>query len=103
VFKNSFENFNNYKDTMPSWIKAKEDAKAYFDAGNKNLIASTHTEDFFRRFLVGNVNVKGEQLGGGLSEALEKAGFVYVPRDSEDTITNFIGDAINWLDKDIVN
>lgn len=100
--KDSFEKFNQFKDTMPSWEKAKQEAQSWFDKGGVDLVATQHTQDFFRRFLLGSVNVKGEQLGDGFAGALAKAGFVYVPRDADDTITNFYGDAIKWLDADLL-
>lgn len=100
--KKSFEDFEKYKDTMPSWIKAKEDAKAWLEEGGIDLKATKYTQDFFRRFLVGSVDDEGRQVGDGFVGALEKAGFVYVPRDADDTITNFVADAVQWLDDGFV-
>lgn len=100
--KKSFEDFNNYKDVMPSWIKAKQNAQDWMKTNNLDFITNPHTQDFFRRFLVGSVDANGKQVGDGFYGALNKAGFVYVPRDAEDTITNFVGDAIHWLDDDLV-
>jgi hypothetical protein len=102
VFKDSFDRFEQFKDQMPSWTKAKADAQTWFDQGGTDLVTTKHTQDFFRRFLLGSVDVKGEQVGEGLVGALKKAGFVYVPRDAEDTITNFVGDAVRWVDDDII-
>ena len=101
-FKDSFERFNEFKDVMPSWAKAKENAQNWLDEGGIDLVATGHSKDFMHRFLVGSVDADGNPVGTGFIGALEEAGFVYVPRDVEDTITNFIGDAIHWMDDDLV-
>jgi hypothetical protein len=101
-FADSFEKFNANKDNMPSWVEAKQKATKWLEEGGVDLVATKHTQDFYRRFILGSVSEKGEQVGDGLAGALYQAGFVYVPRDAEDTITNFYGDAILWLDPKIV-
>lgn len=100
--KKSFENFDKYKDTMPSWIKAKEDAKAWLEKGGIDAKATNYRQDFYRRFLLGNEDAQGVLAGDGFYGALEKAGFVYVPRNAEDTETNFIADAIHWMDDSLI-
>jgi hypothetical protein len=102
VFKDSFEKFDRFKDQMPSWTKAKQDAQTWLDEGGIDLVATKHTQDFYRRLLLGSVDVEGKQVGEGFVGALKQAGFVYVPRDADDTITNFIGDALRWVDDDVV-
>lgn len=102
VFKDSFEKFEQFKDQMPSWTKAKASAQDWLDQGGIDLVTTKHTQDFYRRLLLGSVDVKGEQVGDGLVGALKQAGFVYVPRDAEDTITNFVSDAVRWVDDDII-
>jgi hypothetical protein len=101
-FKSSFENFNQYKDTMPSWTKAKEDAAKFLDDGGIDLAATTHQKNFFKQFFFGNVGQDGKAIDSGFVGALQDSGFAYIPRDADDKITNFIGDAISWLDDDIV-
>lgn len=100
--KKSFEDFENYKDVMPSWIKAKQNAKDWLTEGGIDAKATNYRQDFFRRFLVGSVDDKGRQVGDGFINALEKAGFVYVPRDANDTITNFVADAVHWMEDSVI-
>jgi ribosomal protein S17E len=102
VFKDSFEKFEQFKDQMPSWTKAKQDAQTWLDEGGIELAASKHKEGFFRYFMDDSIDADGKQISKGFYNSLKEAGFVYVPRDADDTFTNFIGDAISWLDDSLV-
>jgi hypothetical protein len=97
----SFANFRDNMDGMASWSEAK--AKALVDLPKKGLEATVARDniDFFDTFLFGYTNKQGQEVDG-LVQSLAKAGFVYVPRGTDDKISNWVGDAINWLDPKIV-
>lgn len=99
--QDSFANFRDNMDAMAGWNAAKE--QALKDLPKKGLEPKITRDDidFFDTFLFGYTNKAGKEVDG-LVQSLAKAGFVYVPRGSDDKISNWIGDAIQWLDPKIV-
>lgn len=90
----TFQDFNNNLQNFVPWTQAKVDAGKVL---NQSGIAQTAGENqnlFWKSFLFGDTT--GTQRG--FAQELADAGFVYVPRGKDDTITNFVADAMAWLD-----
>ena len=90
-----FNNFSENIDTYLPWSKARDQAK---ESVKKSDIdgSSAEMEDLFESvFLFGKPEDGLTQKG--LIYSMAEAGFVYVPRGKDDTLSNFIGDAIKYL------
>ena len=85
------KNMQDNPDVYVKWSSAKEKAKSI----TKGL---TELEDkelmFIRSFLFGDPDGKTK----GFVQSMSDSGLVYVPRGTDDNITNFLGDAIGWID-----
>ncbi len=90
VFKRFKENIGEFTPYM----KARDEAASLV---TKKQIAGSPTllEDFFEVSLMLNME-------GGFVKSMQEAGFVYVPREKDDNISKFLGDALKYLDDDLV-
>lgn len=96
--QNTFQNFgDNLKNFVP-WSQAKVDAGRILNSNGVALTAGENQNLFWKSFLFGDT--AGTQKG--FVQGLSDAGFVYVPRGKDDKITNFIADAVAWLDPAVV-
>lgn len=92
--KNTFQNFSQNLNNYTPWTQAKVDAGKILNQNGVALTAGENQNLFWKSFLFGDTT--GTQKG--FAQELSDAGFVYVPRGKDDKITNFIGDAMSWLD-----
>lgn len=92
--QNTFQNFSQNLNNYVPWSQAKVDAGKILSKDGIALTAGENQNLFWKSFLFGDT--KGTQKG--FAQELADAGFVYVPRGRDDKITNFIGDAMSWLD-----
>lgn len=90
----TFQNFNNNLQNFVPWSQAKVDAGRILNQEGIALTAGENQNLFWKSFLFGDTT--GTQKG--FAQELADAGFVYVPRGKDDTITNFVADAMAWLD-----
>ena len=88
------KDFGKNPSDFTDWSKAVGEARKELGDG---LVATDKEQMFMRSFLFGSAPTKeGETATKGLVSVMSDAGLVFVER--EDTnITNFIGDAINFL------
>lgn len=90
----SFQRFATDAPNTTSWRLAADQAKAA--TGEVGL--SGTRQKFWQTFLFGD-----DQAGFiGLAQVMRDAGVEWVPRNDSDTVTRFIGDAIEWLGDDAV-
>lgn len=101
TYRTSIEGFINNLDKGLTWPEAKAKGKQVLaDMGEKPTVNPSVT-DFFNRFMNGYVTEEGEVFDG-YGVALKKAGLQFVARDRDDNITNFFGDAIDWMEPDLL-
>jgi hypothetical protein len=93
--QNTFQNFAANLQNFVPWSQAKVEAGKVLNANNIALTAGENQNLFWKSFLFGDT--AGTQKG--FVQELSDAGFVYVPRSKDDNITNFISDAMSWLDE----
>ena len=89
--------FQRFKDNIHEftpYMKARDEAATLV---TKKDIAGNPTmqEDFFEVSLMLNMD-------GGFVKSMQEAGFEYVPREKDDNISKFLGDALKYLDDDLV-
>jgi len=92
--QNTFQNFAQNLNNYTPWANAKVDAGRILNQDGIALTAGENQNLFWKSFLFGDTT--GTQKG--FAQELADAGFVYVPRGKDDKITNFVGDAMSWLD-----
>ena len=101
----------NLRSGMQGFLDNLENGLSWPDAkiAGKQTLANIGTvptvnpsiNDFMRRFIVGYVDNTGT-THNGYAQELARAGFQYVQRDKDDNITNFFGDAVQWIDPKII-
>lgn len=94
TLRQSFDDFANNLSSFTPWSQAKVDAGNVLNQAGVKLTAGENQNLFWKSLLFGDFNGTRK----GLAESLQDAGFVYVPRSNDDTITNFVADAMSWLD-----
>ena len=92
--QNTFQNFSQNLNNYVPWSQAKVDADKILSKEGIALTAGENQNLFWKSFLFGDT--QGTQKG--FAQELADGGFVYVPRGKDDKVTNFIGDAMSWLD-----
>jgi hypothetical protein len=85
------QNFGDHADDYSKWSVAKGEAK---DAIGSTLTTTDNERLFMRSFLYGNPSEKNGAKG--FVNTMTDAGLIFVER-GDTNITNFIGDAINFL------
>lgn len=96
--QNTFQNFATNLQNFVPWSQAKVDAGRILNSNGVALTAGENQNLFWKSFLFGDT--AGTQKG--FVQELSDAGFVYVPRSKDDNITNFISDAMSWLEPAVV-
>ena len=96
--QNTFQNFGANLQNFVPWSQARVDAGRILNSNGVALTAGENQNLFWKSFLFGDT--AGTQKG--FVQELSDAGFVYVPRGKDDKITNFIADAMAWLDPAVV-
>jgi len=96
--QSTFQNFAANLQNFVPWSQAKVDAGRILNSNGVALTAGENQNLFWKSFLFGDT--AGTQKG--FVQELSDAGFVYVPRSKDDTITNFISDAMSWLEPAVV-
>lgn len=96
--QSTFQNFAANLHNFVPWSQAKVDAGRILNSNGVALTAGENQNLFWKSFLFGDT--AGTQKG--FVQELSDAGFVYVPRSKDDTITNFISDAMSWLEPAVV-
>ena len=84
-----------------SWPDAKVQGRKFLANIGQVPTVTPGVNDFLKRFTLGYTDKSGVTHNGFAYE-LARAGFQFVPRDREDVITNFFGDAMEWLDPKLV-
>lgn len=109
--EDTFTKFKRFKKNFEAWTPAVVDAKKFVKGRDLGMDDKNVNELFWRTFLFGEPSTKSglkakvnmgqvdDQLAEGYIVALKNAGLNYVPRQEDDTITNFIGDSLAWLPK----
>jgi hypothetical protein len=100
--KGAFDNFLKDRDALASWQEAKKLAE---DDLRSQGITPTNTfemDDFYRKLFRGTLDANGNPLGEGLIQALQRDGIAFKALDEDDKIANFLGDAIEYLDSDML-
>tara|TARA_R100001369_G_scaffold46103_1_gene72400 strand:+ start:834 stop:4463 length:3630 start_codon:yes stop_codon:yes gene_type:complete len=89
--------FQRFKDNIHEftpYMQARDEAASLVTkkdiAGNPTML-----EDFFEVSLMLDKD-------GGFVKSMQEAGFVYVPREKDDNISKFLGDALKYLDDGLV-
>ena len=91
-FKETIEDFSKNRGLYKTWSESLDEAKDMFGSG----IAMSDSEKIFMRgFMFGPTD--GSR--NGFVQTMQDAGLVFLQRDADDNITNFIGDAMSWLQK----
>ena len=89
-----FERFKDNIHEFTPYMQARDEAASLVTkkdiAGNPTML-----EDFFEVSLMLNME-------GGFVKSMQDAGFVYVPREKNDNISKFLGDALKYLDDGLV-
>lgn len=100
--KGAFDNFLKDRDAMASWQESKKIAEQKLrDQG----ITPTNTfemDDFYRKLFSGTSDANGKPLGEGLIQALNRDGIAFKALDEDDRIAGFLGDALAYLDSDML-
>ena len=96
--QSTFQNFAANLQNFVPWSQAKVDAGRILNSNGVALTAGENQNLFWKSFLFGDT--AGTQKG--FVQELSDAGFVYVPRSKDDNITNFISDAMSWLEPAVV-
>jgi hypothetical protein len=96
--QSTFQNFAANLQNFVPWSQAKVDAGRILNSNGVALTAGENQNLFWKSFLFGDT--AGTQKG--FVQELSDAGFVYIPRSKDDTITNFISDAMSWLEPTVV-
>ena len=89
-FSETIEDFSKNRGLYQKWSESLADAKDAFGSG---VSMSDSEKVFVRGFMFGPTD--GSR--NGFVQTMEEAGLVYLQRDADDNITNFIGDAMSWL------
>lgn len=92
----SFQNFSDNLSKGQEWTDAKTSAKATLEEAGLKSNVNRGTVDFFNQFILGTED------NWGLAPTLHKSGFVYVPRFKDDKMTNWLAEAVQWLDPKVV-
>lgn len=100
--RSSMKDFLDNLTNGLSWPEAKVEGRKILSKIGEVPKVTPSTNDFFTKFMFGYTDTKGKTYNGYVYE-LARAGFKFVPRDKEDNPTNFFGDALLWLDKDVVS
>ena len=87
--------FQKNRGLYQNWTDAKAEARTI---NGPHLELADSEMQFMRSFLLGDPDGKTK----GFVQTMSEGGLVYVPRQTDDTITNFIGDAISWMPDDLV-
>ena len=89
-----FERFKNNIHEFTPYMQARDEAATLVTkkdiAGNPTML-----EDFFEVSLMLDKD-------GGFVKSMQEAGFVYVPREKDDNISKFLGDALKYLDDGLI-
>jgi len=90
--------FKRFKEhPFQTWETAKLTAKDVMDeAGIEDTLLQRYN-DFYRTMIFGVKNADGT-FEGGIADVLDKSGFVYTSRFSDDNMSNWMGDILSWLD-----
>ena len=95
-FAETIEDFSKNRGMYQKWSDSLADAKGMLGDG-LNLTDSEKV--FMRGFMFGPADGSTK----GFVQTMEEAGLVYINRDADDNITNFIGDAMSWLQPEEVS
>lgn len=113
TLEDTFKLFKANKKNFDPWLQGEQGrVRGAVQKANLKMNDDEVNELFWRTFLFGEPSstsmfsdLKGAitppstPTAKGFIQALEENGFVYVARDFDDNVTNFIGDAISWLPK----
>ena len=92
TFQGSARNFLANIDKSTDWLASM---KRIEDAGG--LKGNQTTKEFYKYLTLGYVDNAGNNVNGYTYE-LANAGLYYVPRNKDDNLTNFLADAIGWME-----
>lgn len=94
-FRETSDSFAKMAPQTPDWRQAADAAKKAVSSTELGEV----NQKFWQTFLFGD-----DDLGfDGLVQTMVKNGVEWVPRNSDDTISRFLGDVISWLGDDTVN
>ena len=91
--------FGKFADESASWADAKTFAIEGLEG--TELTKLSDTQMFFRKFLFGGTDGAGTTNKGVVTLAVEN-GFVFVPRNTDDKVSRWVGDIIEHLGDDFV-
>lgn len=98
------ETFSKFKENMEAgleWTPAKRKSAEIVSEGATDVSGIRNdVNGFFEFFMFGGVDADGV-IHDGFANKLKEAGFVYIPRWSDDKPTNWLGDALSWLPDDL--
>ena len=95
TFRGSAKNFLDNIENSTDWLKSM---KRIEDAGQ--LKGTQTVKEFYKYLTLGYVDKSGTTVNGYTYE-LANAGLYYVPRGKDDNETNFIADAIAWMEPQV--
>lgn len=92
TFQGSAQNFLDNIEKSTDWLASM---KRIEDAGQ--LKGTQTTKEFYKYLMLGYVG-RDDKLFNGYAYELANAGLQYVPRNKDDNETNFMTDALSWME-----